>query len=95
MAPLTEASVVYRAPNTAFRELEGKMFIVGASSTKLIMLNETGTAVWRYLDQPTPLGKLADQLTEEFEINRDAALNDCITFASTLMDRQLLFVQGP
>ena len=89
---LLESTVVSRAPNTAFRELEGKMFIVGATSTKLVMLNETGTAVWSYLDRPLSVGQLADRLVKAFEVERDPALADCRSFLQALASRQLIRV---
>ena len=90
---LHESTIVSRAPNTAFRELEGKMFIVGATSSKLVMLNETGTAVWGFLDRPLSLGEIADRLVETFEVERESALQDCRSFVEALASRQLLQIQ--
>jgi hypothetical protein len=90
---LCESTIISRAPNTAFRELDGKMFIVGATSTKLVMLNETGTAVWGFLDQPLSLGQIADRLVEAFEVERESALQDCRSFVEALASRELLHVQ--
>lgn len=87
---ITETTIISRAPNTAFRELEGKMFIVGATSTKLVMLNPTGTKVWSYLDEPLALGGIADRLCQEFEVERDVALQDATTFVESLLSRELL-----
>jgi hypothetical protein len=90
---LLESTVVLRAPNTAFRELDGKMFIVGATSTKLVMLNETGTAVWSYLDQPRSVGQIADRLVVDFEVDRGSALADCRSFLEELASRELVLVE--
>ena len=87
---LNETTVVSRAASSAFRELEGKMFIVGASSTKLVMLNDTATAVWRYLDDPRSLGQIANQIVQEFDVDREAALQDCRVFVETMAQRDLV-----
>ncbi len=94
-ALLSEDAIVSRAPNTAFRELDGKMFIVGATSTKLVMLNETGTAVWSYLDRPLRLGEIADRLADSFEVERESALTDCRCFVEALASRLLIQTENP
>jgi hypothetical protein len=90
---LNEQTLVRRAPNTAFRELEGKVFLLGAGATTFQMLNETGTAFWRYLEQDQTLGQLVDRLAEDFEVERDTALDDCQTFIDSLVRRELVLLE--
>jgi len=90
---LSESTVVARAPNAAFRELEGKTYLVGVASSAMVMLNETGTAIWKALEQPRSLAQLADQLAEEFEVTREAAAEDCFDFVRALVSRALLVIR--
>ena len=71
------------------------MFIVGASSTKLVMLNETGTAVWRYLDGPRSLGQIAHQVVQEFDVELEAAVRDCRAFLEDMAQRDLVLFENP
>lgn len=90
---LSEVEILKRASNAAFRELDGKLFVVGAADTKLVQINETGAVLWAYLDQPRPLGQLADRLVTEFQVERPQALEDCRTFVESMLTRGLI-VQG-
>ncbi len=87
---ISEVTVVTRAAGAAYRELEGKAFIVGAASNKMVMLNETGTAIWSYLDTSSTVEELAGKLAEEFEVDRKQALGDCISFLDALSERELI-----
>ena len=87
---LDAGTVVARTPNTAFRELGGKAFIVTASSPNLVGLNETGTAIWRWLEAPLSIRELADKLALQFDTRPEAALADCLLFAAGLLEQQLL-----
>jgi hypothetical protein len=83
-----------RAPNAAFRELDGKAFVVGSASTRLVMLNETGTAVWRYLERAMTLPQLAQRLAAEFQVDPDSALRDCEGFLEVMLERELVLLDS-
>ncbi len=89
----TDGTVVSRAEGAAFRQLEGKAFIVGAASSKLVMLNETGTAIWSYLDYPSSVDDLAQRLVGEFEVAPADARADCEAFLSALLERELVSLE--
>ena len=81
---------VCRAQGAAFRQLDGKAFIVGARSNKLVMLNDTGSAVWSYLESPATVSELALRLEREFEVDQATARADCEGFLSKLVSRDLV-----
>lgn len=81
---------VSRAHGAAFRQLDGKAFIVGARSNKLVMLNDTGSAVWSYLEAPATVTELAQRLEREFEVDGPTARADCEGFLSELITRELV-----
>lgn len=90
---LDAGTVVSRTPNTAFRELGGRAFIVAAGCPNLVGLNETATAIWRWLEAPLSIRELADKLAVEFETHSDAALADCLAFVAGLLEQQLVCVR--
>lgn len=89
---LNENTIVTRAANTAFREMEGRMFLVGADSTRLVMLNATGTTIWNCLEQPSSMKSLAQALAKEFDVTPETALHDCVDFTKMLLERNLVQV---
>jgi len=89
-AKILETTRVSRADGAAFRQLDGKAFIVGARSNKLVMLNDTGSAVWGYLNDPATVGDLSRRLEEEFQVDGDTARTDCQSFLAQLVSRELV-----
>jgi hypothetical protein len=88
--PMKDSIKVSRAQGAAFRQLDGKAFIVGARSNKLVMLNDTGSAVWSYLEAPATVSELALKLEREFEVDQATARADCEGFLSKLVSRDLV-----
>lgn len=85
-----ERSLVARASDAAFRQVDEAMFIVGAGTGRMVMLNETGTVLWAYLDRPRSLSELADKLCEDFEVDGAEAARDCRAFVEQLGARGLV-----
>ena len=93
MEGISQSTTITRAANAAFRELDGKMFIVGANSTKLRVLNQTGAAVWRYLEQPATLRELAHRLADDYDVELQQAVQDCAEFLATMVSRDLVVLR--
>lgn len=92
-AQILETTRVIRADGAAFRQVDGKAFIVGARSNKLVMLNDTGSAVWGYLNDPATVGDLSRRLEQDFQVDRDTARADCQGFLSQLASRELVVLE--
>lgn len=56
----------------------------------LIRLNETGAFLFNLLLNETNVSSLVEELTKEFEINKEVALRDVNKFIETLRDKQIL-----
>jgi hypothetical protein len=69
-----------RAPDCAFREIEGEVFIVSSKTAGVHLLNPTGTFIWNLLDGSKTLVEISAELTEEFEVDAAIANNDLLEF---------------
>lgn len=87
-----ENKVVARSDTAAFREMDGKLFLVGADACRLIQVNDTGAALWRWLERPARVADLAGRLVETFEVSREQALADCVAFVDALAERGLVML---
>jgi len=87
-----EHGLVARSATAAFREMDGKLFLVGPNANHLIQVNDTGAALWRFLERPHEVAALADRLAETFEVDRERALADCRAFVAQLAQRGLVSV---
>ena len=80
-----------RAPDCAFREIEGEMFIVSSKSGTVHLLNSTGTFIWTQLDGARTLDEIARTVAEEFEVDDVSARADLKDFIEEINGLGLVF----
>jgi hypothetical protein len=93
MADREDADRIARAPNVAWRVLDGAAVLVAPSSPAIQTLNEVGTLLWQLADG-RPIADLVDAVVNEFEVERTQASADVERFVDDLVARGLL-VAGP
>ncbi len=87
----SEKDKVYaRAPECAFREIDGEAFIVSPKTGEAHLLNPTGTFIWSKLDGEATAGRIADALAAEFDVGAQAALADVSEFLDELAGLELV-----
>lgn len=79
-----------RAPECAFREIDGEAFIVSSKTGGVHLLNPVGTHVWSLLDGNKTLREMAEAVTEEFDVSAWEAAYDVEEFAGKLADMDLI-----
>ena len=93
MEKATLQSICLTSEDVVARETEGDMIIVPLvagiddSDDELYTLNETGQAIWQKLDGEKTLGRVADELAEEFSSSREEIEKDVVGFAAELIRR--------
>lgn len=86
---------VTRAPNVAWRVLDGAAVLVAPSSPTVQTLNPVGTLVWTLADGRT-LPEMVDAVVNEFDVERTQAALDVERFVQDLVGKGLLFASaGP
>ncbi len=82
--------------NVVSREIEGEIIIVpltagiGDSEDDLFSLNETGKAVWGYLDGTNSVLEIIDLLEKKYENDKNGITEDVTGFLSELLSRQII-----
>ena len=82
--------------NVVSREIEGEIIIVpltagiGDAEDDLFSLNETGKAVWGYLDGTHSVQEIIDLLEKKYESDRNGITDDVTGFLSELLSRQII-----
>jgi hypothetical protein len=90
LAPVTAETILCRAEGIVHADLREESVLLDTSTGVALRLNAAGAWLWDRLEEPTPLGKLADALASRFEIEVAQALSDTSAFAETMLDRGLL-----
>jgi hypothetical protein len=55
-----------------------------ADMTSVYTLNETGAFIWEQIDGKRPVSEIVDVLMNEFDIDRDVAESDVVTFLNNM-----------
>ncbi len=64
--------------------------IMTEDSEEIHTLNETGTFIWFAVDGKRTLGKLAEMLCDEFDVTRDKAYEELLSFINGLETKGLI-----
>lgn len=85
---------VTRAPNVAWRVLDGAAVLVAPSSPAIQTLNPVGTLIWSLADG-RPLPDIVDAVVNEFDVDRTQASLDVEHFVRDLEGKGLLVAASP
>ncbi|MEW6776685.1 MAG: PqqD family protein [Bdellovibrionota bacterium] len=76
--------------SVAWREIGGEAVLVDSRGGKLLVLNPTGSFLWKEIESPQTLSQLAGALAGAFEVNLETASADVGGFLKTLEERRLV-----
>ncbi|MEM6731854.1 MAG: PqqD family protein [Myxococcota bacterium] len=95
---LPEPTRVYRRnPDTATRPIAGETFILAirgelASLERMFVLDDVGLTIWNSLDGNRELRAVVAQITDNFDVDHDTAMNDVVEFLEGLRESGLVLV---
>lgn len=92
---LGPTSVVTQASRVASRVVEGQAVVIVIDAQRLHTLNAVGTFVWDHAEAKVSLGELADRVVAEYEVTKEQAMADVLTFADELVGLGALEVVAP
>lgn len=73
-----------------FRDLAGEAVLLQTESGLYFGLDEVGTRIWSLLQQHGEVGRVYEQMLEEYVVSPDRLREDLLQFATTLVERGLL-----
>lgn len=83
-------SRVRQISDCAYQCIEGEVLIVRPRDRQLHLLNETGAALWNWMETPRTVDELSRLLCAEFEVDEESARTDVLAFLETLRERGLV-----
>lgn len=83
------AQLVEAKKNFVARAVNNELILVPlknqvADMTQLFTLNELGHFIWNHLDEQSSIDSITQKITEEYDINQDAAREDLVDFLNEL-----------
>lgn len=95
MPGLSLSSSLKVEDDVVFRELDGEGVILNLASGIYFGLDETGTRMWRLIEQHGQLKAVLTALCDEYEAAPHTIEHDLIALASELVDKGLLGPSAP
>jgi len=89
---ITERTRVVASRDQLSTRLSDEAVILGLRDSIYYGLDGPGVRIWELVQQPASLGDVADAMSREFDVGRDAALQDLIVLTNDLLTRGLLEV---
>ena len=79
---------------TASRILDGKAVVITIDRNQLHVLNAVGTRVWQLADGRS-IDAIAEQIVQEFEVERERAQADVLAFAEQILSVGAARLESP
>jgi hypothetical protein len=90
MAELSLKSSLKISDDVVFRDLDGEAVILNLASGVYFGLDETGTRMWRLIEQHGDLRAVLAALCDEYEALPETIERDLVRLASELSEKGLL-----
>lgn len=95
---ITETTVVAKHLELVERDIDGELLVipimagVGDADANLYSFNEQGATIWKLIDGTRSVGEIADLVCAEYEVTREQALQEIVSFCTDGVSRNLLLV---
>lgn len=81
-----------RSPSVPWRVVDGKAVLVNVKKSEVLVLNETGTEIWSFLNQKRTIDEIAEHLYSVFDASQEDIQRDAISFVEDMLEKVLLNV---
>lgn len=93
--PIGPDTVVTRSEEPVAVEVDRKVVMMSVDQGMYFGLEGTGPRIWALLEQPRSVRQLCDELTREFNVDRDVVEREVGTFLEELRRAQLVRFHVP
>ena len=92
---IDQDELVSASPNQVSTTIDESVVILGLSDGTYYGLTEAGQAIWSLIQQPTPISRIVDSLTEMYEVGPDTCESDVRELLAELYEHKLIEVHSP
>lgn len=76
-----------------WREIEKKAILISVKENEVIVLNEVGTEIWKFIQSSKKIEDIVDHLVSQFNAENKTVKKDVESFLIDLQERELLDVK--
>jgi hypothetical protein len=89
-AQIDRGTTLRRTERAVLGDLPEETVVLDVEDGVAVRLNASGAWLWSRLEEPAVVGRLAQGLAAEFDIEEERALDDVVAFAREMLRRRLL-----
>ncbi|OHB77193.1 MAG: hypothetical protein A2Z34_00715 [Planctomycetes bacterium RBG_16_59_8] len=90
----TSRQTVKQSDECAWQSIGGRMVIVYPREREIHRLNEVGSAIWQWIEEPRTVAEIALRLADQFDVSKTVAAKDVGQFLAELLDKHLITVKA-
>ena len=95
MARLSLQSVVVRSRHVFSQEIDEDVVMLHVNRGEYFGADIVGKYVWRFIENPTQVSRVCDQILEAFQnVDRATCVQDVLEFLEELREAQLIDIVG-
>ena len=76
------------------REIGEEIIFLNEKGDMLHTLNEVGSFVWKSIDGTRSVGDILELMCGEYDVSRDKAEKDLITFLNELTGKKIVYIEA-
>ena len=75
-----------RAPTTRFRPIGDEGVVIRQDAAEALVISDVGARFLELLDPPAKIGKVVEQMLEEYDVERESLETDLGVFLSEMLE---------
>ena len=85
------ADTVFHVPeNLAWRDVDSQMVVLDLTSGEYVTFNDLGRRIWLSVVEGKQVGRIAEEVVQEYDVAQEQALRDIREFLAGLAERRML-----
>lgn len=83
-------TVIKRTTKALATGIDDEVVMFDADAGKYYGLNSVAATVWNMLEKPLSVGEICDQLTSEYDVDKEKCMREVLGFLPELKDKGLI-----
>jgi Coenzyme PQQ synthesis protein D (PqqD) len=92
-ALISQNSIVIVSQDQVSSDLAGESVILNLKDGTYYGLNELGSVIWEFIQEPKTVADICDSILQEYEVDADTCNNSVQTLLNDLVNAQLVEIQ--
>lgn len=82
--------IVSRSPSQVSSEVDGETMMMSIEQGKYYSLDEIGSLIWSYMEEPNKVSDMLDMLLERYDVDRETCKRDLLALLNDLGKQGLI-----